>query len=115
MQDRKTLIISFNQPHFGLVFMKKSFQNYEWLRIYFPYLLPAKFAAQHCRVFNGFDEQAFLQRIIGANTIVQGALPSILKNTPKAFYQETLKTIESNAKIAYNKLTAVPGFRPGSN
>ena len=45
MQDRKTLIISFNQPHFGLVFMKKSFQNYERLRIYFLYLLPAKFAA----------------------------------------------------------------------
>ena len=44
----KTFVISFNQPHFGLFFMKKSFQNYERLRIYFLYLLPAKFAAQHC-------------------------------------------------------------------
>lgn len=54
------------------------------------------------------------QRIIGANTIVQGALPSILKNTPTTFYQETLNQIEENAKIAYQKLTAVPGFRPGT-
>ena len=45
MQDRKTSIISFNQPYFGLVFMKKSSQNYERLRVYFLYLLPAKFAA----------------------------------------------------------------------
>ena len=54
------------------------------------------------------------QRIIGANTIVQGALPSILKNTPTTFYQDTLSQIEENAKIAYQKLTAVPGFRPGT-
>merc|ERR1712045_177964 len=52
------------------------------------------------------------QRIIGANTIVQGALPSILKETPSVFYRDTLKTIEENAKTAFNKLTAVPGFRP---
>ena len=54
----------------------------------------------------------FFQRIIGANTIVQGALPSILKETPSVFYQETLKTIEENAKVAFEKLNAVPGFRP---
>ena len=54
----------------------------------------------------------YFQRIIGANTIVQGALPSILKETPSVFYRDTLKTIEENAKIAFNKLTAVPGFRP---
>ena len=46
----ETFVISFNQPHFGLFFMKKSFQNHERLRIYFLYLLPAKFAAQHCIV-----------------------------------------------------------------
>ena len=40
----------------------------------------------------------FFQRIIGANTIVQGALPSILKETPSVFYRDTLKTIEENAK-----------------
>ena len=30
------------------------------------------------------------QRIIGANTIVQGALPNILKQTPETFFKETL-------------------------
>ena len=54
----------------------------------------------------------FLQRIIGANTVVQGALPSILKDTPKSFYDDTLDTIEANAKIAFEKLSQVPGLRP---
>lgn len=31
--------------------------------------------------------QSLSQRIIGANTIVQGALPSILKDTPESFYE----------------------------
>ena len=39
------------------------------------------------------------QRIIGANTIVQGALPNILKKTPESFFQETLQVIEGNAKV----------------
>ena len=42
------------------------------------------------------------QRIIGANTIVQGALPNILKQTPESFFQETLQVIEGNAKVFYN-------------
>ena len=41
------------------------------------------------------------QRIIGANTIVQGALPNILKQTPEAFFKETLDVIEENAKVNY--------------
>ena len=41
------------------------------------------------------------QRIIGANTIVQGALPNILKQTPESFFQETLQVIEGNAKVLY--------------
>ena len=41
------------------------------------------------------------QRIIGANTIVQGALPNILKQTPESFFQETLQVIEGNAKVFY--------------
>lgn len=34
------------------------------------------------------------QRIIGSNTIVQGALPKILKNTPQTYYDGILKTLE---------------------
>jgi len=52
------------------------------------------------------------QRIIGANTIVQGALPSILKETPASFFNETLDVIEANAKLAFEKLSQVPGLRP---
>ena len=40
------------------------------------------------------------QRIIGANTIVQGALPNILTKTPDSFFQQTLQVIEENAKVA---------------
>jgi len=52
------------------------------------------------------------QRIIGANTIVQGALPSILKDTPASFFNQTLDIIEANAKLAFEKLSQVPGLRP---
>ena len=53
-----------------------------------------------------------MQRIIGANTIVQGALPSILKDTPQSFFDQTLDVIEANAKLAFEKLSQVPGLRP---
>jgi len=52
------------------------------------------------------------QRIIGSNTLIQGALPTILKNTPRSFYEDTIKTIERNATLAFNKLRAVPGLMP---
>jgi len=52
------------------------------------------------------------QRIIGANTLVQGAVPAILRRTPKNFYKDTLEVIEENAKLAYKKLSAVPGLNP---
>jgi len=56
--------------------------------------------------------QKLSQRIIGANTVVQGALPSILKETPQSFYNDTLDIIETNAQIAFEKLSQVPGLRP---
>lgn len=56
--------------------------------------------------------QCLSQRIIGANTIVQGALPSILKDTPASFFNETLDVIEANARLTFEKLSQVPGLRP---
>ncbi|XP_066978407.1 tyrosine aminotransferase-like isoform X6 [Macrobrachium rosenbergii] len=38
--------------------------------------------------------QSLSQRIIGSNTLVQGALPAILSNTPKSFFDDTIKQIE---------------------
>lgn len=34
--------------------------------------------------------QKLSQRIIGSNTLVQGALPAILEKTPTAFYEDTI-------------------------
>ena len=36
---------------------------------------------------------ALSQRIIGSNTIIQGAIPAILKNTPKSFFEENIDYI----------------------
>lgn len=52
------------------------------------------------------------QRIIGSNTLIQGALPAILKNTPKSFFEDTINTIKRNAQLAFTKLKAVPGLMP---
>ena len=40
------------------------------------------------------------QRIIGANTIIQGALADILKNTPKCFFADTVAYIDVSAPCA---------------
>ena len=52
------------------------------------------------------------QRIIGSNTLVQGALPTILASTPKSFFDQTISVIENNAKLAFRKLRVVPGLTP---
>lgn len=36
------------------------------------------------------------QRIMGSNTIVQGAIPAILKNTSPNFYNSTIKILQVN-------------------
>lgn len=38
--------------------------------------------------------QSLSQRIIGSNTLVQGALPDILKNTPQSFFDETIAQVQ---------------------
>ena len=52
------------------------------------------------------------QRIIGSNTLVQGALPTILANTPKSFFDDTINVIQNNAKLAFTKLRGIPGLMP---
>ena len=37
------------------------------------------------------------QRIIGSNTLVQGALPTILKSTPQSFFDHTISFVKKNA------------------
>jgi len=52
------------------------------------------------------------QRIIGSNTLVQGALPAILEKTPRSFYDTVINIVKKNAELAYAKLRAVPGLMP---
>ena len=56
--------------------------------------------------------QSLSQRIIGANTLVQGALPTILKETPKSFFEETITQIKTNADLAYKLISQIPGLKP---
>ena len=52
------------------------------------------------------------QRIIGSNTLIQGALPAILKNTPQNFYDNVMHTLYNHSKVAYNCIIKVPGLKP---
>ncbi|KAK0049755.1 tyrosine aminotransferase, partial [Biomphalaria pfeifferi] len=52
------------------------------------------------------------QRILGPNTLVQAALPEILKLTPKSFYTETLEYLETNAQLFYKYLSKIQGLMP---
>lgn len=40
-------------------------------------------------------------RILGSNTLVQGALPAILENTPKTFFDELVNTLHVSAGHCY--------------
>ncbi|XP_043257807.1 tyrosine aminotransferase [Colletes gigas] len=52
------------------------------------------------------------QRIIGSNTLIQGALPAILRNTPQKFYDDVMCTLHSHSKLAYNCIIKIFGLRP---
>jgi hypothetical protein len=44
--------------------------------------------------------------------MVQGAMKSILEETPESFYKETLAVIETNARLAFERLKCIPGLKP---
>jgi tyrosine aminotransferase len=52
------------------------------------------------------------QRLFGPNTVVAGALPAILANTPASFFTETISAVQKNAVMAYSMLSAAPGLLP---
>ncbi|XP_065352787.1 tyrosine aminotransferase [Cloeon dipterum] len=56
--------------------------------------------------------QRLSQRIIGSNTIVQGALPVILSTTPQDFFESTVQHVEKNAKLAFAALKSIDGLTP---
>ncbi|EDV29819.1 Tyrosine aminotransferase [Trichoplax sp. H2] len=52
------------------------------------------------------------QRILGPNTLIQAAIPEMLKETPQEFYTSVMKVIEGNAHLAYNSLKNIDGLNP---
>uniref|UniRef100_A0A1I8B7A6 Tyrosine aminotransferase n=1 Tax=Meloidogyne hapla TaxID=6305 RepID=A0A1I8B7A6_MELHA len=55
---------------------------------------------------------ALSQKIVGPCALIQGALPSILRDTPSEFFDNTKKLLAANATTVYDKLSRVPGLRP---
>lgn len=51
-------------------------------------------------------------RILGANAVIQGALPRILEETPTSFFDETMGYIEKMANLAYTNLSDVSALNP---
>ncbi|KAL7742641.1 hypothetical protein ACLKA6_002007 [Drosophila palustris] len=51
-------------------------------------------------------------RILGSNTIIQGALPDILSKTPQSYFDGVIGVLYSNAQLAYKLLNKVPGLNP---
>ena len=50
------------------------------------------------------------QLIIGANTLVQSALPDLLLHTPAAYHQQLLASLHSSASYLYEQLNLIPGL-----
>lgn len=51
-------------------------------------------------------------RILSCNTIVQGALPKILRDTPQEFFDNTVVMLKHHANVAFEVLKDVPGLWP---
>nr|AQX17838.1 tyrosine aminotransferase [Hormiphora californensis] len=51
------------------------------------------------------------QVIIGANTLIQAAIPRILSDTPPEFYSSTLSRLKNAADIVYAELKGVPQLK----
>ncbi|CAH0558156.1 unnamed protein product [Brassicogethes aeneus] len=52
------------------------------------------------------------QRTIGSNTLIQGALPAILRNTPQSFHDDLINTLRKHAEIAFEGLKQAKGMSP---
>lgn len=52
------------------------------------------------------------QKIVGPCSLIQGALPRILRDTPQSFFDNTKRLLSANAQIVYDILSGVPGLTP---
>lgn len=61
-------------------------------------------------VRNGLNR--LTQRLMGPNSLIQGALHDILTTVPETFYTQTMDFIYKNAKLCYERLRLVKGLKP---
>lgn len=52
------------------------------------------------------------QRILGPNSVTQGALEQILTKTPQNFYDATCLTVQTHAQYLYEVFLKCPGLKP---
>ncbi|XP_062139772.1 tyrosine aminotransferase [Drosophila sulfurigaster albostrigata] len=68
---------------------------------------------QHKRLGNALTGlKNMCGRILGSNTIIQGALPDILTKTPQSYFDGVIDVLYSNAQLAYKLLKQVRGINP---
>ncbi|XP_005180310.2 tyrosine aminotransferase isoform X1 [Musca domestica] len=51
-------------------------------------------------------------RILGSNTLIQGALPDILEKTPQSYFDSVIDILSENANLAYGMLKKIRGLNP---
>ncbi|XP_073830566.1 tyrosine aminotransferase [Musca autumnalis] len=51
-------------------------------------------------------------RILGSNTLVQGAIPDILEKTPQSYFDSIINILSENADLAYGMLKKIRGLNP---
>jgi tyrosine aminotransferase len=54
---------------------------------------------------------ALSQKISGPSSLIQGALPAILRNTPSSHLEHVNSVLAENAHIAFDTLNRVPGLK----
>lgn len=52
------------------------------------------------------------QRILGPNTIIQGAVKTILSSTPQQFFDSSISLIQRNAEQFYSAMSDIKGLKP---
>lgn len=63
-----------------------------------------------CKVRTAIRQLA--QKIVGPCALMQGALPSILRDTPEQFFQHTRDILAENVDIVCRELADAPGVSP---
>lgn len=66
---------------------------------------------------NAFDEvrkglESLSMRILGPNSLVQGALPAILNATPQNFHENLVESLQNSANVAFQMIREIGGLVP---